>query len=155
MGSMRHAAQTFAAEGIDTLIEPLNTRDNPGYFLTDFELARQLIGELGAPRLKLQYDIYHRQILHGDVLTSLAAMMPIIGHVQIASVPDRHEPGTGELDDDLVLRRLDALGYSGYVGCEYRPAGTTPAGLGWFDAWRKRMESGGGFKSTRGERSDG
>jgi hydroxypyruvate isomerase len=149
--SLRHAVDVLGPRGVDVLIEPLNTRDNPGYFMRDFRLAAALIGELALPRLKLQFDIYHRQILHGDVLIGLEAMLPMIGHVQIASVPDRHEPGTGELNDDLVLRRLDALGYAGFVGCEYRPAGSTPAGLGWFDAWRKRMEGGGGLKSTRGE----
>ncbi|MEO9229768.1 MAG: TIM barrel protein, partial [Devosia sp.] len=81
--------------------------------------------------LKLQYDIYHRQILHGDVLKSLEALLPIIGHVQIAAVPDRHEPGTGELDDGRILRQLDTLGYQGFVGLEYRPKGDTVEGLAW------------------------
>jgi hydroxypyruvate isomerase len=148
IASLRHAVDVLGARGLDVLIEPLNTRDNPGYFLRDFNVAAALVSELVLPRLKLQYDIYHRQIIHGDVLVSLEAMLPIIAHIQTASVPGRHEPGTGELNDDHVFRRLDALGYSGFVGCEYRPATTTPAGLAWFDAWRKRAESGGGLKST-------
>ena len=119
------------AEGLDVLIEPINPRDMPGYFLDDFDFAADLIAALDLPNLKLQFDIYHRQILHGDVLTGLRRMLPITGHVQIASVPGRHEPGTGELDDIRVLRALDALGYTGFVGCEYRPAGETTAGLGW------------------------
>ncbi|HEV7286703.1 MAG TPA: TIM barrel protein, partial [Kaistia sp.] len=87
--------------------------------------------ELGLPNLKLQYDIYHRQILHGDVIKSLEALLPIIGHVQIASVPLRNEPGTGELNDFRIFDELDRLGYAGFVGCEYRPAGATLDGLSW------------------------
>ena len=121
--------------GLDVMIEPINSRDMPGYFLNDFNRAADLIADLGLPNLKLQFDIYHRQIIHGDVLTGLRQMMPIIGHVQIAAVPLRHEPGTGELDDIRVLHELDILGYSGFVGCEYRPAGDTVAGLGWRSAF--------------------
>jgi hydroxypyruvate isomerase len=122
--------------GLEVVIEPINRRDMPGYFLNDFPFACDLIAELGLPNLKLQFDIYHRQILHGDVIRGLEAAMPIIGHVQIAAVPERHEPGSGELDDVRVLNRLDALGYKGFVGCEYRPAGDTVAGLGWMAAFR-------------------
>jgi hydroxypyruvate isomerase len=107
----------------------------PYSFLNDFNFAADLIADLGHPNLKLQFDIYHRQIIHGDVIRGLRELMPITGHVQIASVPSRHEPGTGELDDFRVLRELDALGYGGYVGCEYRPAGETVAGLGWLKAF--------------------
>lgn len=121
--------------GLDVMIEPINARDMPGYFLNDFDYAADLIAAMGLPNLKLQFDIYHRQIIHGDVLTGLRQMLPIIGHVQIAGVPDRHEPGTGELDDIRVLSALDALGYDGFVGCEYRPAGETVAGLGWMRAF--------------------
>ena len=130
-GAIRFACEKTAPLGIDILIEPINGRDMPGYFLNDFGFAAGLIAELNLPNLKLQYDIYHRQILHGDVCKSLEAMMPIIGHVQTASVPKRNEPGTGELDDTKIFRHLDALGYDGFVGCEYRPAAGTPAGLGW------------------------
>ncbi|MGB8817594.1 MAG: 2-oxo-tetronate isomerase [Rhizobiaceae bacterium] len=122
---------------LDVLIEPINARDMPGYFLNDFNYAADLIADLGAANLKLQFDIYHRQIIHGDVLTGLKNLMPIIGHVQIAAVPMRHEPGTGELDDFRILSALDELGYSGFVGCEYRPAAGTVAGLGWLNAFRK------------------
>ena len=129
--AIRLACEATAPLGIDILIEPINGRDMPGYFLNDFGFAANLIAELGLPNLKLQYDIYHRQILHGDVMKSLEALMPIIGHVQTASVPKRNEPGTGELDDARIFRHLDALGYDGYVGCEYRPAGKTLDGLTW------------------------
>lgn len=145
-------ALKFAVErldGHDVLIEPLNPRDTPGYFLNSFDLAAAIIAELGLPQLKLQYDIYHRQILHGDVLPSLAKLMPIIGHVQIAATPGRGEPGTGELNDRLILGRLAALGYQGYVGCEYKPVRGTVAGLTWLDYWRRPQDQGAfGLKST-------
>jgi hydroxypyruvate isomerase len=134
IASLRHACEAAASHGIDILIEPINGRDMPGYFMSDFGFAAALIEELGLPNLKLQYDIYHRQILHGDVMKSLESLLPIIGHVQTASVPRRNEPGTGELDDWRIFRHLDALGYAGYVGCEYRPAGKTLDGLGWMKA---------------------
>lgn len=117
--------------GLDVVIEPINPRDMPGYFLNDFNYAADLIADLNLPNLKLQFDIYHRQIIHGDVLTGLRRLMPIIGHVQIAAVPDRHEPFTGELDDLRILNALEDLNYQGFVGCEYRPAGGTVSGLGW------------------------
>lgn len=129
--ALREASDVLGAEHLDLLIEPINARDMPGYLLNDFRWAADLIGELALGNLKLQYDIYHRQILHGDVLASLAEMMPIIGHVQTASVPLRHEPGTGELDDRTIFARLDELGYDGHVGCEYRPRAGTLQGLDW------------------------
>ncbi|WP_315835794.1 2-oxo-tetronate isomerase [Bradyrhizobium prioriisuperbiae] len=118
--------------GIDIVLEPINPRDVPGYFLNNFDVAANLIRKLARPNVKLQFDIYHRQIIHGDVIKGLEAMMPIIGHIQTASVPLRNEPGTGELDDARVFAELDRLGYNGFVGCEYRPAGKTLDGLGWF-----------------------
>ncbi|MEY3306211.1 MAG: hypothetical protein RLZZ413_249 [Pseudomonadota bacterium] len=135
--SLAYLCDQAGQAGLDVLIEPINARDMPGYFLNDFNYAADLIADLGLANLKLQFDIYHRQIIHGDVLTGLKALMPIIGHVQIAAVPLRNEPGTGELDDMRVLRALDTLGYSGFVGCEYRPAAGTVAGLGWLNAFRK------------------
>jgi hydroxypyruvate isomerase len=134
--ALRWACEKAAAHGIGILIEPLNTRDNPGYFLDSFDAAAKIISRLALPNLKLQFDIYHRQILHGDVIRGLETMMPIVGHVQTASVPERHEPGTGELDDARIFATLDRLGYDGYVGCEYRPAGETVAGLGWLERYR-------------------
>ena len=132
--SLRHAAEQAAPLGIDILIEPINGRDMPGYFMNDFNFAASLIAELGLANVKLQYDIYHRQILHGDVMKSLEALMPVTGHVQTASVPKRNEPMTGELDDWRIFRHLDQLGYEGYVGCEYRPAAATVEGLSWMKA---------------------
>ena len=131
LDALKRAADKAGEAGIDVLIEPLNRRDMPGYFLNDFGQAGEIIAELGRPNLKLQFDIYHRQILHGDVMEGLKALLPITGHIQIASVPRRNEPGTGELDDFRIFEALDALGYEGHVGCEYRPAGATLDGLSW------------------------
>ena len=130
------AADAAARQGVTIMIEPINGRDMPGYFLDDFDRAAGLIEDLGRPNVRLQFDIYHRQILHGDVLTGLKSLMPLIGHIQIASVPARNEPGSGELDDFRILKALDELGYEGFVGCEYRPAAGTLDGLGWLRAMR-------------------
>lgn len=129
--ALSHACDVLGPHGIDVLIEPINPRDMPGYFMNSFDFATDLIADLGLPNLALQFDIYHRQILHGDVLMSLQRLLPVIGHVQIAAVPHRHEPGSGELADQYILKTLDDMGYTGFVGCEYRPAGDTVAGLGW------------------------
>ena len=129
--AMAWAADRLGEAGLDLLLEPLNSRDMPGYFLDEFDRTMDRIERLGRPNVRLQFDIYHRQILRGDVLTGLHALLPWIGHVQIASVPARTEPGTGELDDFRILAALDQAGYSGYVGCEYRPRTRTEAGLGW------------------------
>jgi len=131
-------ADELARAGIDTLIEPINPRDVPGYFLNDFGFARDLIAELAHPHLKLQFDIYHCQILHGDVTMRLRELMPMIGHIQTASVPARHEPGSGELNDAFLFDELDRLGYGGFVGCEYRPRDKTLDGLGWFASHASR-----------------
>jgi hydroxypyruvate isomerase len=132
VSNLAWAAREAASMGIDLLIEPINKRDVPGYFLNDFAFARDLILELKIPNLKLQFDIYHCQILHGDVTVRLREMMPIVGHVQIASVPSRNEPDGEELNYPFLFDELDRLGYAGFVGCEYRPRGNTDDGLGWF-----------------------
>jgi len=129
--AIKLACEMAHANGIGIVLEPLNPRDMPGYLLNDYQFAADLIADLKMPNLKLQYDIYHRQILHGDILKSLDALLPIIGHVQVASVPARHEPGSGELNDAAIFQHLDTIGYAGFVGCEYRPAAGTLAGLGW------------------------
>src|ERR1700732_5389054 len=121
--------------GLDVVIEPINPRNVPGYFLNDFNFARDLIIELQVPNLKLQFDIYHRQIIHGDVTMRLREMMPIVGHVQIASIPSRNEPDGEELNYRYLFDELDRLGYRGFVGCEYNPRGKTTDGLGWFQPY--------------------
>ncbi|KJC59238.1 hydroxypyruvate isomerase [Bradyrhizobium sp. LTSPM299] len=130
--SIAYAAEFFAPHGLDVVIEPINPRNVPGYFLNDFLFARDLINELKIPNLKLQFDIYHCQIIHGDVTMRLREMMPIIGHVQIASIPSRNEPDGEELNYLFLFEELDRLGYGGFVGCEYNPRGKTADGLAWF-----------------------
>jgi hydroxypyruvate isomerase len=134
-----HAAGRLNETGINLLLEPINNRNIPGYFLNDFAIAERLIGELGLPNLKLQFDIYHRQILHGDVTVALHRLLPIIDHVQIASVPSRHEPDDEELNYPYLFSELDRLGYGGFVGCEYVPRGATREGLGWFQTYARRQ----------------
>jgi hydroxypyruvate isomerase len=133
-----HAAGKLAGKGIDLVLEPINSRNMPGYFLNDFGVAARLIGELGLKNLRLQFDIYHRQIMHGDVTMALRALMPIVGHVQIASVPSRHEPDDEELNYPFLFAELDRLGYDGYVGCEYVPRAATLAGLDWFRPYARK-----------------
>ena len=99
--------------------------------MSDFNLAAQLIAELKLPNFWLQFDIYHRQRIHGEVTKGLEALLPITRHMQIASAPFRREPTTGELDDRHILKLVERLGYTGYIGCEYGPANGTLAGLGW------------------------
>jgi hydroxypyruvate isomerase len=130
--SVTWAAEYFASHGVDIVLEPLNPRNTPNYFLNDFGFARDLIDELKIANLKLQFDIYHCQILHGDVTMRLREMMPMIGHIQIASIPSRHEPDGEELNYPFIFAELDRLGYGGFVGCEYNPRGKTTDGLGWF-----------------------
>ena len=132
-------AERLAALGVTLVLEPLNTRDNPGYHLVDFDEAAALIRDLALPNLKLQFDLYHCQILHGDLTRRLEALMPIVGHVQVAGVPSRHEPEGEELNFPFLFDLLDRLGYGGYVGCEYRPRAGTEAGLGWFAPYRSGL----------------
>ncbi|MCS0612842.1 hydroxypyruvate isomerase [Massilia kyonggiensis] len=129
--NLRFAAAALAPHGIDLLIEPINDRDIPGYFLTKSAQAAAIIAEAAVPNLFLQYDIYHMQRMEGDLANTLRERMPLIRHIQLADVPGRHEPGTGEINFPFLFRTLDELGYDGWVGCEYIPLGDTVAGLGW------------------------
>ncbi|MDH4440870.1 MAG: hydroxypyruvate isomerase family protein [Rhizobium sp.] len=131
--NLKRATEKTGEAGVGLVIEPINGRDMPGYFLNDFTRAVDFVHESNASHVKLQFDVYHRQILHGDVIMALRQMAPVIGHIQIASVPERHEPLTGELDDRRIFAEIDAIGYQGYVGCEYRPAGGTREGLTWMN----------------------
>jgi len=130
--SVKWAAEFLAPHGLDVVIEPINPRNVPGYFLNDFSVARDIICELKIQNLKLQFDIYHCQIIHGDVTMRLREMMPMIGHIQIASIPSRNEPDSEELNYSFLFGELDRLGYGGFVGCEYNPRGKTTDGLAWF-----------------------
>jgi hydroxypyruvate isomerase len=131
VNNLAWAAEQAQAAGIRLMIEPINHRDMPGYLLNTTEQAAAIVEALGPERVGLQFDIYHCQITEGDLTRKLEALMPLIGHIQIADVPDRHEPGTGEIGWDHIFRRIAALGYKGWIGCEYRPAGNTLEGLTW------------------------
>ncbi len=130
--SLSHVSERLAGIEVDLLIEAINPIDMPGYFLNSVDNAAGLIPALKLPNLKLQFDIYHCQIIHGDVTRRLRRLLPIVGHVQVASVPSRNEPDTEELNYPYLFQELDLLGYEGFVGCEYRPRGKTLDGLSWY-----------------------
>jgi 2-dehydrotetronate isomerase len=135
---LRRAATQAAGQGVELLIEPINPRDMPGYYLNRQDQAHALVAEVGAPNLKVQMDLYHCQIVEGDLAMKLRQYLLTgrVGHIQIAGVPARHEPDLGEINYPYLFALLDELGYRGWIGCEYRPArgmqaGGTAAGLGW------------------------
>jgi len=140
VANLRAAAARAAEEGRVLLIEPLNPRDVPGYLVATQADAHAIREEVAAPNVKVQMDLYHCQIVEGDVATRLRRYLPQVGHIQIAGVPERNEPDTGELNYPYLFGLLDELGYDGWVGCEYRPARGTLAGLGWFEPWRRRVQ---------------
>jgi hydroxypyruvate isomerase len=123
---------------IAMLIEPLNSYNVPGYFLDGTGLAADIIREVGRPNLKLMFDFYHVQILEGDVVRRFERLLPLIGHVQIAAVPDRGKPDHGELDYDYILKRVDELGWSSPIGAEYQPENIAAPDLTWMDRYRGR-----------------
>ncbi|CAB3944044.1 2-oxo-tetronate isomerase [Achromobacter insolitus] len=129
--NLTSAARAAASAGVTVVIEPINTRDIPGFFLNRQDEAQAICAEVGADNLKVQFDIYHCQIVEGDIAMKLQRDIAGIGHIQIAGVPDRHEPDLGELNYPYLFERIDALGYTGWIGCEYRPRAGTSAGLGW------------------------
>jgi hydroxypyruvate isomerase len=134
--NLRFAAAALAAEGIRLLIEPINTRDVPGFYLNRSAQALEIIAEVGSDNLFLQYDVYHMQIMEGDLAPSLEAHLARIAHIQIADTPGRHEPGSGEINYPFLFDHLDRIGYAGWIGCEYKPTATTQAGLGWFEPYK-------------------
>jgi hydroxypyruvate isomerase len=136
--NLRHAARRCAEAGLTLVIEPINTRDIPGYFLNYQHQARRIIERVGEPNLKLQLDLYHCQIMEGDLARHIREFADITAHVQIAGVPERHEPDVGEINYPYLFGVLDEVGYAGWVGCEYRPKGRTEDRLGWFAPWRRR-----------------
>ena len=133
LSNLRWAAQAAADVGVDIMIEPINHRDMPGYYLQTQDQAHSLAQTVAAPNLKVQMDLYHCQITEGDVASKLRQYLPTgrVGHIQIAGVPERHEPDVGELNYRYLFSVIDALGYSGWVGCEYRPRQDTSQGLAW------------------------
>ncbi|MDH1429490.1 hydroxypyruvate isomerase family protein [Comamonas aquatica] len=142
VANVRYAAEQAAAHGIQILLEPINGRDMPGFFLSRQDQAHALVAEIGATNVKVQMDLYHCQIVEGDLAMKIRQYLPTgnVGHFQIAGVPERHEPDVGELNYPYLFQLLDTLGYDGWIGCEYKPArGAAPHatrdGLGWLQPW--------------------
>lgn len=131
VSNLRFASDKLADVGVKVLVEAINTVDVPGFFVSTSAQARSIVEEVGSPNVGFQCDLYHMQIMQGDLARTVKSNLDIIGHIQIADNPGRHEPGTGEINYPFMLRYLDEVGYKGWVGCEYRPSGTTESGLGW------------------------
>ena len=129
--NLTRAADLAAAKKIALLIEPINARDRPNYFLNRVEHAAAVIGKIGKPNIRMQFDFYHVQIVGGDLIYRLEKFLPVIGHLQCAAVPSRHEPDEGEINYPAVFEAIDRLGYQGWIGAEYRPRARTEDGLGW------------------------
>ena len=132
------AAEQAHTAGVKVVLEPINHRDMPGFHLNTMAQGAAVVEAIGRDRAGLQFDVYHCQVTEGDVTRRMERHMPVIAHMQIADVPGRNEPGTGEIGWPFVFAAMDRLGYAGHVGCEYRPAGNTVAGLGWIKAFRAR-----------------
>ena len=134
--NLRHAAQAASSAGITIVIEPINTRSIPGFFLNRQDEAHAVLRDVGAPNLKVQMDLYHCQVVEGDLATKVRQYIGGVGHVQVAGVPERNEPDTGEVNYRYLFALLDELGYDGWIGCEYRPRRGTSEGLGWMQELR-------------------
>jgi hydroxypyruvate isomerase len=131
VSNVRFAAAELKKAGIRLLIEPCNTRDMPGFYLNRTAQALEIIKAADSDNVFLQYDVYHAQVMEGDLCNTIAKNLAHIGHIQIADNPGRHEPGTGEINYPYLFTQLDRMGYSGWVGCEYKPAASTEEGLRW------------------------
>lgn len=136
VGNLQRAASKLKAAGIRLLIEPINTRDIPKFFLSHTGQAIEIIRAVGSDNLFLQYDVYHMQIMEGDLTKTIERQLPQIAHMQVADPPLRNEPGSGEINFTNLFHAIDKLGYTGWIGCEYKPAGKTEDGLGWFTAYK-------------------
>ncbi len=145
VANLRFAASRLADAGVGLLLEPVNSRDIPGFFIDRTKPALDVIAAVGANNLKLQYDIYHAPVMEGDLTPTIEREFARIGHIQVADNPGRHEPGTGEINFPYLFRRIDEFGYAGWIGCEYKPRTTTAAGLGWLKACQAAPEPTGGF----------
>jgi len=139
VANLKFAAAELKAAGIRLLIEPVNSYDIPGFFLTRTQQALSILDEVGSDNLFVQYDIYHAQRMEGELGNTLQNHLSRIGHIQLADNPGRNEPGTGEINYAWLLRHIDAIGYTGWIGCEYKPATTTTRGLGWIDALTHKL----------------
>jgi hydroxypyruvate isomerase len=131
VANLRFAAGEFKRAGLKLLVEPINTYDIPGFFVSRTDEGLQLIDDIDCDNVFLQYDIYHAQRMEGELAVTIERHLRRIAHIQLADSPGRHEPGTGEINHDFLFRHIDRLGYTGWIGCEYKPATTTEAGLGW------------------------
>jgi hydroxypyruvate isomerase len=130
-GNMKFAASELGKAGIKSLMEPINTFDIPGFYLKHTAQALSIIDEMGSDNLYVQYDAYHMQRMEGELAATISKNLARIAHIQVADNPGRNEPGTGEINHDFLFAHLDKIGYAGWIGCEYKPATTTEAGLGW------------------------
>jgi hydroxypyruvate isomerase len=135
--NLKYAAARCADAGVRLLIEPINLRDMPGFFLSTTDHAERILDRVGSDNLYIQYDVYHMQIMQGDLIPTFQRLKDRIAHVQIADNPGRNEPGTGEINYSFVLSELDRLGYDGWVGCEYKPKAGTSEGLGWMKPYER------------------
>ena len=138
VANLKYAAAELKKAGIRLLIEPINTYDIPGFYLNRTAQAISIMDEVGSDNLFLQYDIYHAQRFEGELAATMTKQLARIGHIQIADNPGRNEPGSGEINYPFLFAHLDRIGYAGHVGCEYKPAGSTEAGLGWLEQARRR-----------------
>ncbi len=129
--NLRHAAGALKPAGLKLLIEPINSFDIPGFYLNRTQQAADILAEVGADNAFIQYDIYHAQRMEGELAATIQKHLPRIGHIQLADNPGRNEPGTGEINYPFLFAQLDRIGYTGWIGCEYKPANGTEAGLGW------------------------
>jgi hydroxypyruvate isomerase len=141
VANLRFAASELQKAGILLLIEPINTVDIPGFLLSRIADARAIIDEVGSDNLRLQYDLYHAQIMEGDLARGLESNLELVGHIQLADNPGRHEPGTGEINFPFLFRHLERIGYRGWIGCEYEPLGTTKEGLEWAASYLEQPQA--------------
>jgi len=132
VGNIQYAGEELKKHGIKLLIEPVNTRDIPGFYLNRTRQALELIDEAGSDNIFVQYDVYHMQIMEGDLARAVETNLARIKHIQLADNPGRNEPGTGEINYPFLFGFFDRIGYDGWIGCEYKPRGKTEEGLGWF-----------------------
>ena len=136
VGNLKFAAEKLGEAGIKLLLEAINTRDMPGFFVNTTAKALSILDEVGSANAYYQYDIYHMQRMEGELANTIKANLDRIAHLQLADNPGRHEPGTGEINYEFLFKFVDEIGYEGWIGCEYVPADTTEAGLGWFAPYK-------------------
>jgi hydroxypyruvate isomerase len=139
VANLKYAAPRLAEHGIKLLIEPINTRDIPGFFLSTSAQALDIMQEANEPNLYLQYDVYHMQMMEGNLADTIRNNLARIAHIQVADVPGRHEPGTGEINYAFLFQHLDTIGYQGWVGCEYKPLARTEDGLAWLTRYERAV----------------